>query len=376
MTVRSFIFAGGGTGGHIFPALAIAEALRAIAPVRTTVVCSDRPLDADLLARAVAEHQTDAFVPIAARPFGARPRMLAALARSWGPSLRRVRALIQEERATGAEVAMVAMGGFVAAPAVQAAHAERCPVALVNLDAVPGLANRWIARRARPRFAVVAAPDTPRGVAWTVTPPIVRRSVLEPIDPREARRSLGLDPDAPTLLVTGGSQGARTINAFMILFSQAHAEALKDQRWQILHQSGADHAEAMTRHYHDLQIPARVEPTFAAMGPAWAAADAAVGRAGAGTVAESWATRTPTLFLPYPYHKDQHQRRNALPLAERGAALLGVDRIDPAANFRDNAPALFALLADSDHRQAIADALARLGPADGADAIARALLAG
>lgn len=374
MTARTFIFAGGGTGGHIYPALAIAEALRQREAVRTIVICSDRPLDAELLTRSVDGGEADGFVPIPARPFGPKPRALARLLGSWGVCVRAARTLIRGERDSGRSVQLVAMGGFVAPPAVQGARAEKCPVCLVNLDAAPGLANRWIARRVPTRFAVGRDPGRPAGVEWEVVPPIVRRQILESVDPREARRRLDLDPDAPTLLVTGGSQGARSINAFLMAFSEEHAEALRAGGWQILHQSGLEERELIEEHYHRLNLPAAVSPTIASMGDAWAAADCAVGRAGAGTVAEVWATRTPALLLPYPYHADEHQRLNAEPLAGVGGIVLAKDRIDAGENLRAHGGGLLAMLTDPGTREAMRAGLGRLGAADGADRIAARLL--
>lgn len=374
MSGRTFIFAGGGTGGHIYPALAIGDALRRRGAVRTIVVCSDRPLDSELLTRSVDAGEVDAFVPIPARPFGLRPGAMARLLGSWGRCVRATRSLIRGERDAGRSVRLVAMGGFVAPPAVQGARAEKCPVCLVNLDAAPGLANRWIARRVPLRFAAGRDPGRPAGIRWEVVPPIVRRSILEAPPARAARSAFGLDPDRPVLLVTGGSQGARSINAFLMAFAGAHAELMRAGGWQVLHQSGSEEDDRLTAHYRDLNLPAAVFRTIGSMGEAWGAADCAVGRAGAGTVAEVWATRTPALLLPYPYHTDEHQRLNAEPLAGVGGIVLGKDRIDAGENLRAHGGALRTMLTDPGTREAMRAGLETLGPADGADRIAASLL--
>jgi UDP-N-acetylglucosamine--N-acetylmuramyl-(pentapeptide) pyrophosphoryl-undecaprenol N-acetylglucosamine transferase len=106
------------------------------------------------------------------------------------------------------------------------------------------------------------------------------------------------------------------------------------------------------------------------MGLAWASASIAVSRAGAGSVAEAAANAVPTIFFPYPYHKDRHQKFNALPLTAPGAALLMTDLIDPPSNARQLAPRLIHLMANTTRRYQMADLLRKLQPPDGAAAIA------
>lgn len=120
-------------------------------------------------------------------------------------------------------------------------------------------------------------------------------------------------------------------------------------------------------------VRAECRPFLDDIAAAWAAADASVCRAGAGTVAEAWATATPSLFLPYPFHKDAHQRVNAAMLTDRGAGILGEDRIDTDANLARNGPLLDELLHNAGGRERIRDMLASLGPADGAETVARAV---
>ncbi len=373
-TPPTIIFAGGGTGGHIVPALAIAEARRTLGPVRTVHIGGDRDTDQRMHADALASGTADAVHHIPARPFSMSPKGLARLAGSWGACVRTVRGIIRDERERTGSVVLVAMGGYIAAPAAQAARAERCPLALVNLDAVAGLANRWIAKRASTRFAVGSEPPRPTGLGWTVINPIVKPSFKSLPTPAAARTELGLAPDRPTLLVTGGSLGARSVNGFLLAFASAHTKVFTDQRWQVLHQTGTVEDDAVSHAYTALGVDAVVTPLIARMDLAWAAADAAVGRAGAGTVAESWATATPTLFMPYPYHKDQHQRRNAQPLDSAGAGLLATDRIDPGANLAEHGHMLSMLLSDPAARSRMRLAFETLGPADGAEHLARVIL--
>jgi UDP-N-acetylglucosamine--N-acetylmuramyl-(pentapeptide) pyrophosphoryl-undecaprenol N-acetylglucosamine transferase len=351
---RVFVFAGGGTGGHIFPALAIAEHL---GDARCVFVCSDRPLDAEILRKERAE-----FRAIPAKPMGLRPRAVVRFLKSWGPSVRASRAVIRE--CGGSSVTVVAMGGFVAAPAAQAAHAERVPVVLVNMDAVPGKANRWIARRASRIVTSAPAPDE----TWERVPPIVRAAARASGNPAQCRAALGLDAASRTLLVTGASQGARSINQLVV-------SLVRDQRrlfdgWQVIHQTGAGEDAAVASAYREAGIAAVVRPFLDTMGLAWGAADLAVSRAGAGSVAEAWANAVPTLFLPYPYHRDQHQRRNAEPLVTAGAAVI---ETDPVIGGRGAGPTLSGLLESGSRRGTMRQAYQALGPADGARRIAAIL---
>jgi len=239
----TILFAGGGTGGHLFPALAIAEQVIDLAPgTRIRFLCSDRPLDAEILgaerlAGAPVEYQV-----IPAKPFGARPMTLAKFAWSWGGAVRAGRAAIGAAKKDGA-VWVVAGGGFVAAPVVQAARAEKVPVLMLNLDAVPGRANRWIAGHAErvvtTTQVVGHGPEAGgRATQWEMIPPIVRRAAVCSCSQAECRAALGLAPDRPTIFVTGASQGAQSINRFMGALARRHADELQRGGWQILHQTG------------------------------------------------------------------------------------------------------------------------------------------
>lgn len=364
---RVFIFAGGGTGGHLFPGLAITEQLRALDPAsRAVFACSPRPLDAEILRVAGVE-----FEAIRAAPFSARPRGLVKFIGSWGGAVRQGRAMIRAARGDGHAVHVVAMGGFVAAPVVQAARAERCPVTLINLDAAPGLANRWIARHARD---TLTAAEVEGRAAWLRIAPIVRSAARPPGGPEHCRRLLNLHPLRPTLLVTGGSQGARSINELMVRLARDHAESFTAGPWQVFHQAGSVPLDEIREAYTRAGITAHVEAFFDPMGPYWGAADFAVARAGAGNVAEAWASATPCVFLPYPYHKDEHQRRNAQRLQSAGCCVIARDLIEPEANVAGPGREILALLADAGRRRSMREAFTRLGPADGAESAARRLL--
>jgi UDP-N-acetylglucosamine:LPS N-acetylglucosamine transferase len=370
---RTFLFAGGGTGGHIYPALAIAEQLRAMdSAIRTIVLCSERPLDAQIL-----RSQEAIYRVIPAKPPSVRPKALLGFAASWGASIRAARSAISQCRSGGGECEMVAMGGFVAAPCAQAAHVSEVPLTLVNMDAVPGKANRWIARRADRVLTTVPVVGKYADRArerWTLTSPIVRAEALPPGDAAQCRTVLGLDPSKPTLLVTGASQGARSINRLAVRLAQEHPEF---KQWQIVHQTGPGDDESIRAAYQQAGVPALVRPYFDSMGACWGAADLALARAGAGSVAEAQASRTPTVFMPYPYHRDQHQRFNALPLEAAGGAIIATDHIDESLNASGEGSAgmhVLKLMGERDRLLSMRRALEKIGPADGASKIAGLLL--
>ncbi len=365
----AYLFAGGGTGGHIYPALAIIEQLQSLDPsAHCELIVSDRPND-----RAILEPLNIPFAPLPAKPFGSRPKAILKFIPSWGPSVRQTRDTIRQLNQSHDRVVVIAMGGFVAAPAARAGHCENCPVILVNLDAVPGKANEFIARKAH---AIYSACDIEGHPSWTRVPPIVRASTLKHIEQTEARARFDLDPNTYTLLITGGSTGAQSLNRFLAAFVKAHPESLAG--WQIIHQTGKqiDDTELNTLRaiYRDANISASVEHYIDDMGAAYAAADLGIGRCGAGTVAECWGASLPSMFFPYPYHKDQHQLHNAKPLLAINGAIACTDHVDPQTNMQSHASTLIELLTQPERRTQMRSALQALGDPDGASQIAQALV--
>jgi len=362
MTHHAILLAGGGSGGHIAPGLAIAEALGAIAPdVACHFACSARAIDARLLGAAgVPAH------PLPAVPPSVRPAQLARFLVRHRRSLRRVTTLLATHDITH----VVALGGFVAVPAVGAARRAGIGTTLLNLDVVPGRANRWLARRVDRYWSAMPVDGTPRPERLVPFP--VRTAAIADGGPDDCRRRLGLVPDRPTLLVTGASQGAASLNDLLPTLATRDQAAFAG--WQVLHLAGPDRAGDVRDAYERAAVSAVVLDFLDTMGDAWGAADLAVSRAGANSVAEAAVNAVPTVFLPYPYHRDQHQRRNAALLADHGAARVVTDHVDVDANVRSVGPVLRELMTAQDGREAMRAALIRRRPADGADAVATQLL--
>lgn len=306
------------------------------------------------------------YLALSATPLSLRPARLLRFVRTFRASVREARAVMQRENAGH----IVALGGFVAAPVVKAAQSMGLPILLVNLDAPPGKANRWMARRCDRVVSAIDLPMLPDFASQVVGLP-VRSRALAPASQRECRLRLGLDPDRPLLLITGASQGATSINALAMRLA-SHHPALLDG-WQILHLSGHGVDGPLRQAYGDAAIHATVLPFLHEMGLAWGAADLAISRAGANSVAEVVCNAVPTLFLPYPHHKDMHQKNNAQALVDAGAAAMETDLIDPAANAAALTPTLQSLMRDGARRQTMRDALRSRTVPDAALAIARML---
>ncbi|KAA0212958.1 MAG: UDP-N-acetylglucosamine--N-acetylmuramyl-(pentapeptide) pyrophosphoryl-undecaprenol N-acetylglucosamine transferase [Leptolyngbya sp. PLA3] len=362
MSLQAVIFAGGGTGGHIFPAIAILESLHARQPdLPPLFLCSSRDID-----RRILEPRALAFRPVPARPFSLRPGPLLQFVRTWSGVVRSCTSAIashlQKHGVAPESAALVATGGFVSAPAVAAARRLGLHTALVNLDAIPGKANRHLASRTDVIFSTYQA------LGAQLVGPIVRREARAPRDRAACRRRFDLEPARRTLLVTGASQGAESLNRLVPSLVRHNPQAFAD--WQILHQAGPERSADVQASYASLPVRAEVVELIDDVGSMWGAADLAIARAGAGTVAEAWINRVPTVFLPYPYHPDEHQRHNAMPLQSAGAALICRDLIDPERNIAAHAEMLVRLLTESRGLLAMSSGFERLAPPDGAEAIA------
>jgi len=326
----AILFAGGGTGGHIFPGLAVAEQIEAIAGDQSPpmhFVCSSRAIDAQVL----GAHQRP-FTPLPVDALPRKPWQLPGFFVRFRRSMKMVRRLVLDQRYS----TIVAMGGFVSGPAIYAGNRSRARTVLVNLDAVAGKANRRLAPRSQIVCSVHDVAELGQGVQRIGYP--LRAAALADQPKAEARQALGLDPNPPTLLVTGASQGAQSINDAMI--ELARRGRLSD--WQVLHLAGAGNDQPVRQAYEQAGVRHVVLSFVGAMGQAWAAADLAISRAGAGSAAEVLANAVPTIFLPYPYHEDEHQKRNVEAMGQAGAAAVLHDQIDPATN----ADQLELLLAD------------------------------
>jgi UDP-N-acetylglucosamine--N-acetylmuramyl-(pentapeptide) pyrophosphoryl-undecaprenol N-acetylglucosamine transferase len=360
MTTKPVIlFAGGGTGGHIFPNLAVVERLREKGvEVQPHFIVSDRLLDAEILKKHGVEGTA-----LCVRTLPRNVMKLPGFVMAWRKANAQMREVIHRMK----PAAMIATGGFVSGPAIVTAEKMNVPNALVNLDAVPGKANLRLRPLATSLFSVYAHPSF-AGAEVIGLP--MRRAALGPEDPREARAALGLEPDRPTLMITGGSQGARSVNEAVIeLLSHATVREAFDD-WQVLHIAGPNNDEPIRKAYASMNVRAIVLPFCDKMGCAWRSADIAVCRGGAGSVAEAWANTAPSIIFPYPGHADEHQRLNAQPMADAGGAVIVKDTRDASAAAAAVHDTVLQWLTDAALRRSMRDKLKSSRPPDGADALA------
>lgn len=304
---RRLIVAGGGTGGHLFPGIAVAQLFLTRHPRnRVLFINAGRPLEVNVLARLGWPHAT---IPVEGIKGRGLWRQLNALAKIPG-ALRQSRALIQDFEPDG----VLGVGGYSAGPVVLAAWMLGVPTALHEQNRLPGLTNRLL-RRVVDRIYLTFADDThrfdPRKALVTGNP--VRDEILA----LGAKPKPSADPATFHLLILGGSQGARAINDAMMAALPRLADC---PGLQVVHQTGLEDEPAVARAYARAGIAATVRAFFNDMAEQYHRAHLIVCRAGATTVAEITAVGRAALFIPFPHAADDHQTGNARALVEAGAA--------------------------------------------------------
>ncbi|RSM60875.1 undecaprenyldiphospho-muramoylpentapeptide beta-N-acetylglucosaminyltransferase [Amycolatopsis sp. WAC 01376] len=350
------VVAGGGTAGHIEPALALADAVMRLRPdAKVIALGTERGLENKLVPARGYQLELIPPVPMPRKP---TPELLK-MPLKVRDAVKRTREVLDR---VGADV-VVGFGGYVALPAYLAARG-RTPIVVHEANEKPGLANKVGAR-----FAVrvaVAVPGTPLAKAEVIGIPL-RRSItsLDRAALRaEARAHFGLDPDAPTLLVFGGSQGAVSINAAV----SGAAKEFADAGVGVLHAHGPKNTLVVQ------EFPGRPAyvpvPYLERMDLAYAAADAVLCRSGAMTVAEVSAVGLPAVFVPLPYGNGE-QAVNARPAVDAGAGLLVADAdLTPA----KVAELVIPLVSDADRVAKMSAAAVGLGHREADETLAKIVL--
>lgn len=355
------MFAGGGTGGHLYPGLALATELRRRDP------------ETAIAFMGTAQRIEARLVPEAGYPFC--PVDVMGMPRRLGPELFRfaktlIGSVLEAQRHLRAfkPDVVVGTGGYVSAPAILAAAREGLPTLICEQNRLPGIANRFLSRFVRE--VATTFPDSalyfPRGKAHCLGNPI-RSEILE-LTRESARERLGFPPTAHLLLVTGGSLGARSINRAVI---KALGTWLAQPDWSILHVAGPGDVEAVANETEQLGYGERYRlvPYLDDMPLAISGADLVVSRAGATTVAELTAAGKPMVLVPFE-HGGKDQPANAAALRTAGAA-----RVVPDRDLSELEAVVAGLLTDGGRRSAMAEASRHMGRPDAAQAIADRILA-
>lgn len=305
---RTFVMAGGGTGGHVIPALAVAEELRRRGH-NPVFIGTKRGYEARLVPQA--------GFPIEWIEIGGLNRT---------GLVQKLRSLIQlplsvlavlRQFGTHRPAAVFSMGGYVAGPVMIAAALRGIPMVLMEPNAIPGLVNRRMARRVR--RALVNFRETadyfPNGVAEVTGVPV--RNAFFGLEPKSGGPF--------TLLVTGGSQGSRTLNDAVRAAWPRFAREMNG-RIRIIHQTGASAERALAEDFAKSGLEGEVRAFISDMPAAFAAADLVLCRSGASTVSELAAAARPAILVPFPFAADNHQLRNAEAFSRNGAGIVIEDK--------------------------------------------------
>ena len=297
----------GGTGGHLFPGIAVAGELKKRG---CTIALLISPKDVDQQAVKSAQGMEIFTLPAVAL----QNRNYFSFGRNFWQSWRATKKIFLARPPQ----AVLAMGGFTSAPPILAGNAFGAKTFLHESNTIPGRANRFLSRFVNETF--VGYPEASarlktRKITTTGTPV---RPQFQPRDVSECRVALGLEPDRPTILVMGGSQGASGLNEMIL----SALPLLVEKNWQWLHLTGASDFEKVKAACAARGIKAVVKPFLAEMDLALGAATASVSRSGASSLAEIAAMRLPSLLVPYPVAADNHQFFNANAFEKTGAAKL------------------------------------------------------
>ncbi len=365
MSRRTILFAAGGSGGHLFPAIAVAEELqRQDSDLRIGIVASDKEIDRSILAPTSFER--DHLASVSPGRIWRQP--WTVLSENWH-AWRAARQLIREQSPS----VVIGCGGFASAPLVFAAIRAGVPVVLLEQNLIPGRANVWLSRWAmriclsfeETRTYLPSSVQRRAGVV-TITGNPVRRSML-PIEPLPARL-----PNQ--LLILGGSQGARHLNEAVAAWVSTRPAELRG--WHLIHQTGTGDQPAIAKCYSLVSDFLRAEAVEFIADPSvyYRSATLVIARAGATSLAELACLAAPTVLVPLPTAARDHQTANARWYADRGAARLVIQHATPPQTALTLAAAVVPLLSDLSTRHRLSREIYRASRPDAADRVARILM--
>jgi len=312
------IVAGGGTGGHLFPGISVAEEFMSRDPAnRVLFVGTEQGIESRVIPRLGMQLECIAAAGVRGKRGLAQLKGLALFIYGYAQS-RQVLKSFRPDLVLG-------VGGYASAPLCMAARGMQIGYFIHEQNAIPGFTNRILSRFARRVLISLeeAEKHFPEGrVVMTGNP--VRRAILEQFPPGAVEPSLSVKGSAINLLVFGGSQGARSINRAM-MDAAPHLAQMAD-RLTVVHQTGENDRSDVEAAYRQAGIQASVIPFIDDMAGAYRQADLIVCRAGATTIAEVTACGKPCLFIPFPHAVDDHQRKNAESLLKKNAGFMMLEQ--------------------------------------------------
>lgn len=357
---KRFLISGGGTGGHIFPALSIANALRRRMPdCEILYVGAEGRMEME---RVPAAGYEIIGLPVAGFDRKRLWRNIPVLFKLW-KSLRMARKTVRDFRPDCA----IGVGGYASGPTLKAAQKAGVPTLLQEQNSYAGVTNKLLAAKAKAICCAYSGMERffpAEAIVMTGNP--VRADLLScPKSKAEAKTALGFDPEKPLVLVVGGSLGARTINEAI-----AHAlPAITETGAQVMWQTGKLYLNEFAP--IAAQYPAVKASAFISdMAVAYRAADLVVSRAGAGTISELQLLGKPAVLVPSPNVAEDHQRKNAEALVREGAARMILDADARGAL----GPAVVDLLADADAREKLGANAAKMALTDADEKIVDKIL--
>ncbi len=353
------VIAGGGTGGHLFPALAVAEVLRARGH-ELLIFISEKEIDA-LATKDRGEFRFEKL-PGIGMPKIFSPAIFKFL-KQFNAGLKPCRAIYKEFKPD----VVLGMGGFTSTAPILAGRMRRIPTFVHESNAIPGKANRLNGRMTK--AVLLGFEECAKyfpGSKCEVTGTPIRRTLAERVPREKALAAFGLQPDKKTLLIMGGSQGAQGINKAVI----AALPELKKAGMQIIHLTGRNDEQEVLASYNRESFSAYVAAFYHRMEEAYSAADCAISRSGAASLAELSHFAIPSILIPYPHAAENHQALNAEIFARAGAAAV---LTESEATGEILAGKVCALMGDAEGLQQMSERLKTLAPMDAAVRVADAV---
>ena len=360
--IQRVVIAGGGTGGHLFPGIAVLEELRRRDPeVEVCFVGTARGIEARVVPEMGEPLELVDVAPLKGTTYAGLLASLMKLPGAWGRCL----SILRERRPD----VVLGVGGYASGPMLMAAATLGIPCAVLEQNAHVGLTNRLLAKIVGRAYLTFRETAEVFGDRARIVGNPVRRAFLD-----AAHIALS-DPDgfearARKVLVIGGSQGAKALNEAVP--AALAAAGLAERGIEVLHQTGAAMQAEVEARYRELGLRAEVTPFVSDMARAYAEAQLVIARAGATTLAEIQAIGRPSVLVPYPHAADDHQTRNARALEASGAAICA-----PQSELTTEglARTVGELLSAPEKRRAMAIAARRGGRPDAAQAIVDDLIA-